>query len=577
MNLTSLKEEPVIVSFSESNDVHFIPALGENRESRSESETDSPGVAESGYDDSSARRRKGGKNDIKLHEAVLKDDAEAVRRILKEYPVNVNSRNNFGRTCLHWAASFNNIDIMETLIAARCDLEAQDKSGMRPLMMAAWHGHLKAVRLLINCGASVLARDKKQQTLLMCATKNIRVVKFLLDTLENIDLEATDIEEKTALHHASQGGHLQTVTKLVQFKADTKNRDKRGRTPLHLACEQGHTSVAEFLIKHESDLEARDIEGNSPLHLAVENKQNMMVSLLLEAGTPVDIENNKGQTPLHMASSRGCRNTIESLLQHGCDLNKQCNNGSTPLHMAVELNDSATVELLISRGANFNALNKRRQSPIHIAAECGYTDICKILLNAGANIAQKEQGGRTPLYIAARGSFTAIVDMIIKTARLDYPEPEEGSTGINNAALNTTRRRRRLKHDDSTARSNDFKLKKLLWKLAYKKLDNGDWKKLALHWAFTDDQIKAIEHQYTGRDSYKEHCHRMLWIWCEGLEPEVEPLKELSESLDAIEKKKVADGLTARSQKGLSGDQAGWGTGLPQPIHFFMESFMQKI
>lgn len=33
------------------------------------------------------------------------------------------------------------------------------------------------------------------------------------------------------------------------------------------------------------------------------------------------------------------------------------------------------------------------------------------------------QSGRTPLYIAARGSFTAIVDMIIKTARLDYPTP----------------------------------------------------------------------------------------------------------------------------------------------------------
>lgn len=58
---------------------------------------------------------------------------------------------------------------------------------------------------------------------------------------------------------------------------------------------------------------------------------------------------------------------------------------------------------------------------MHIAAETGYTEICKLLLAAGANIEQREQGGRTPLYIAARGSFTAIVDMIIKTARLDYP------------------------------------------------------------------------------------------------------------------------------------------------------------
>lgn len=64
---------------------------------------------------------------------------------------------------------------------------------------------------------------------------------------------------------------------------------------------------------------------------------------------------------------------------------------------------------------------KRLQSPIHIAAEMGHTEICKLLLAAGADIEQREQGGRTPLYIAARGSFTAIVDMIIKTARLDYP------------------------------------------------------------------------------------------------------------------------------------------------------------
>lgn len=102
-----------------------------------------------------------------------------------------------------------------------------------------------------------------------------------------------------------------------------------------------------------------------------------------------------------------------------------------------------TVEILIVKGADLNSLNavrnchfcifinvckidvlaifQRLQSPIHISAEMGHTDICKLLLAAGADIEQREQGGRTPLYIAARGSFTAIVDMIIKTARLDYP------------------------------------------------------------------------------------------------------------------------------------------------------------
>jgi hypothetical protein len=37
--------------------------------------------------------------------------------------------------------------------------------------------------------------------------------------------------------------------------------------------------------------------------------------------------------------------------------------------------------------------------------------------------------------------------------------------------------------------------------LAYKQLAPGDWKKLASHWAFTPEQIKAIEHQYTGKSA----------------------------------------------------------------------------
>lgn len=58
---------------------------------------------------------------------------------------------------------------------------------------------------------------------------------------------------------------------------------------------------------------------------------------------------------------------------------------------------------------------------MHIAAELGHSEACRALLGAGANLEQRERGGKTPLYVAALGSFTAIVDMIIKTARLDFP------------------------------------------------------------------------------------------------------------------------------------------------------------
>lgn len=81
-------------------------------------------------------------------------------------------------------------------------------------------------------------------------------------------------------------------------------------------------------------------------------------------------------------------------------------------------------------------------------------------------------------------------------------------------------------------------------KLAYKQLGPGEWKRLAYHWTFTDDQIQAIEHQYTGPASYKEHGYRMFQIWVYGLEQGASPVRELCDALVAIDRKSVAGNST---------------------------------
>ncbi|EEZ97168.2 Tankyrase-like Protein [Tribolium castaneum] len=488
------------------------------------------------------------RNDLLLHEAVIKNDTECVRRILKE-PVDINSRNNYGRAPIHWAASRGNIDIMEMLIAANCDIEARDKYGMRPLLMACWHGHRDAVQLLINTGACSNATNKKHYTLLMCAARNnrISVVDFLIDTLEDTRVDAVDIDSQTALFHAAMGGHIEIVKRLIDLGANLNKRSKESRTALHVACERGHCDVAELLLNHEADMEAKDTNGNTPLHVASQNQQTELVHVLLETGADPDSENLKGSTPLHIASSLGSKGILEILLQHGASINKQNKNGNTSLHIACQANVMEMVEILISKGANLNSLNARLQSPIHIAAEMGHTEICKVLLAAGADIEQREQGGRTPLYIAARGSFTAIVDMIIKTARLDYPAHEDPNERKDNngfkQSLSTARSKWRSTKEDIRGRDNNERLKEILYKVAYKQLGPGEWKMLAHHWAFTDEQIKAIEHQYNGPSSYKEHGFRMMLIWSHGLGPDVNPIRELYESLTAVGKRPLADAL----------------------------------
>ncbi|XP_034178759.1 uncharacterized protein LOC117603560 isoform X3 [Osmia lignaria lignaria] len=510
------------------------------------------------------------KNDLLLYEAVIKNEADTVRKVLKE-TVDVNSKNNYGRAPIHWAASRGNTEIIEMLIQSKCDIEAKDKFGMRPLHMAARYGHRDAVKMLINAGASVSAMNKKQHTLLMCAARgnNIRVVEYLSEAVESLNGDATDCTGATALHHAASAGHPAMITALSNIsRIELNATDKKGQTPIHCACAEEHLEAVEVLIGLGANGDAQDNEGNTPLHVATRTRHTAIAQLLLKAGANTELTDEMGFTPLHVAASQGCKGILDSMIQHGAALNKQCKYGNTPLHLACQNNEVETVEILINKGVDLNCLNsvgkidvplrtdsdsflflfQRLQSPIHIAAEMGHTDICELLLAAGANIEQREQSGRTPLYIAARGSFTAIVDMIIKTARLDYPTPEDSTVEKEIRDLTPARRRWREGSRGGSISSNNSGLpeyvRSVLWKLAYKQLGPEDWKKLALHWAFTQDQIRAIEHQYTapiiGRSSYKEHGFRMLMIWASGLNPEVPITKELCDALFAVDKKSIA-------------------------------------
>jgi len=97
-------------------------------------------------------------------------------------------------------------------------------------------------------------------------------------------------------------------------------------------------------------------------------------------------------------------------------------------------------------------------------------------------------------------------------------------------------------------------MKEILWKLATRQLKPTDWRRLALHWGFTDAHIRAIEHQYTGPHSYREHGYRLLLIWLHSVKKEENPMKVMFESLVAIGRKDLAESIRRKAnlQGGVS-------------------------
>lgn len=69
---------------------------------------------------------------------------------------------------------------------------------------------------------------QKQFTLLICAAHNNRlpVVDYLLETIENIDVDAVDSDEQTALYHAALGGHTTVLKRLIEAEANPDLRNK---------------------------------------------------------------------------------------------------------------------------------------------------------------------------------------------------------------------------------------------------------------------------------------------------------------------------------------------------------------
>ena len=93
---------------------------------------------------------------ISIHQAAKDGNIEAVKLDLAG-GMDVNTKNDRGRTPLHDAAEEGQKEIAELFIAAGADVNAKNNLGGTPLHEAAASGHKEIVEVLITKGANVNA------------------------------------------------------------------------------------------------------------------------------------------------------------------------------------------------------------------------------------------------------------------------------------------------------------------------------------------------------------------------------------------------------------------------------------
>uniref|UniRef100_A0A2K5PNE5 Ankyrin repeat and death domain containing 1B n=1 Tax=Cebus imitator TaxID=2715852 RepID=A0A2K5PNE5_CEBIM len=415
-------------------------------------------------------------NERSFQNAAKSNNLDLMEKLF-EKKVNINAVNNMNRTALHFAVGRNHLSAVDFLLKHKARVDVADKHGLTVIHLAAWSGSLEIMLMVVKAGADQRAKNQDRMNALHFAAQSnhVRIVEYLIQELHLKDLNQPNVKGRKTFLLAAERDHVEMIEKLTFLNLHTSEKDKEGNTALHLATKRGHSPAVRVLLTQWQDINEMNELNISSLQIATRN---------------------------------GHASLVNFLLRENVDLHPKEEPKESPLHLAVINNHIMVVKSLLSAQQDIDILNQRQQTPLHVAADPGNVELVETLLKAGCDLKAVDKQGKTALAVRY------------------YAWREEHHESIRDPSTGFTLT---FKQDHSLETRY---IRTLLWDLAYRPLKANEWQRLARSWNFTDDQIRAIEEQWSGNESFREHGHRALLIWLHGtLMTQADPAKHLYEEL----------------------------------------------
>ncbi|GMG18851.1 unnamed protein product [Ambrosiozyma monospora] len=234
-------------------------------------------------------------NTHELHKAAQEGNAMIARGLLAEDPKLILQKDLDSRTPLHWACSFEHVEVVKLLLNP-FDIVASGLSGNTGTDESNRQHKTKKFEFDIDD----MTDDSGWTPLhITASTGNLEIFKLLMAHVPKPDVDSKTCTGQTCLHYAVSKNHYDLVDYLLkECKANARVKDKKSQYPLHRAAAIGSLRMCESLIDiGKSALNSKDSYGFTPMHHAMSEGHGDVAIMLVKRGADYKAVNKDDETP----------------------------------------------------------------------------------------------------------------------------------------------------------------------------------------------------------------------------------------------------------------------------------------